>query len=205
MIIKYKKLRPTALVPVYAKPGDSGADLFADIDQPIIILPGKSAIIETNICFQIPECYEGQIRPKSGMAFIHDIEVSWGTDDSSFRGAIKVKLRNFGEREYVVNYGDKVAQIVFAGVIHADFIKGDLDETERGINGFGSTGYKYDNAEISKLMSALAGLSTDKTNEILNAIQEVKTDEAQHVYDNLQKLSEKPTYTVYNETGTVIQ
>lgn len=130
-------------VPVYATDGAVGADLKAALSEPAVCEPGRMVIIPTGVSMAIPEGVEGQVRPRSGLAFKHGISIvnAPGTIDSDFRGEIKVALINHGLEPFTVNPGDRIAQIVFAPVLRAVFeVTEKLKSTERGEDGFGSTG-----------------------------------------------------------------
>lgn len=132
-----------AIVPEYKTAGAAGADLYAFLNSPVTILPGKSAMIPTGLFFEIPKGYEVQIRPRSGLAAKNRVTVlnTPGTIDSDYRGEICIILINLGEKDFTVNNGDRIAQMVIAPVIQADFsIVNELSQTERGSGGFGSTG-----------------------------------------------------------------
>ena len=141
--IKYKK-EDGAIVPEYKTSGASGADVFAYLPGgPVVIKSGKTAMIPTGIFYEIPQGYEIQVRPRSGLAFKNGITVlnSPGTIDSDYRGELKILLINFGEEDFTINDKDRIAQIVIASVIQGDFsVTDDLSKTERGAGGFGSTG-----------------------------------------------------------------
>jgi dUTP pyrophosphatase len=133
------------LMPRYQFPGSSGADLCADIPpgREIIIQPGGYERIPTGLRLEIPDGYEAQVRPRSGLSLEHGITVlnTPGTIDSDYRGEIQVILANRGSRPFRVSRGTRIAQIVFAPVVQADFrIRQDLGRSERGEGGFGSTG-----------------------------------------------------------------
>ncbi|MFA6856455.1 MAG: dUTP diphosphatase [Treponema sp.] len=132
-----------ASLPVYKTAGAAGADICAFIQQPVTLAAGTSALIPTGLCFSIPQGYEVQVRPRSGLAARNGITVlnTPGTIDSDYRGEIKVILINLGRDPFVVHNGDRIAQIVVAPVIRGNFIRADiLEETVRGTGGFGSTG-----------------------------------------------------------------
>lgn len=142
--IKFK-LAKNAIIPRYANYGDSGMDLHST--ENVIIPPMGRKLIGTGIQVQIPLGFEGQIRSRSGLALKHGIFVlnSPGTIDSTYRGEIKVILQNMGDTDFEVKEGDRIAQIVFAQLIYlqTEFSYDEdyeLDETERGEGGFGSTG-----------------------------------------------------------------
>lgn len=129
--------------PVYGSALASGADIKAYIDSDIIIEPGETALISTGIRLQIPEGYECQIRPRSGLALKFAVTVlnTPGTIDADYRGEIKIILINHGKLPFTVHNDDRIAQLVFSPVIHAEFIqKEELTASNRGRNGFGSTG-----------------------------------------------------------------
>ena len=129
--------------PVYSSTLASGADIKAFIDEDIIIEPGETALIPTGIRLQIPEGYEGQVRPRSGLAMKYAVTVlnTPGTIDSDYRGEIKIILVNHGKTPYTVHRDDRIAQLVFSPIIQAEFIqKKELSASNRGRNGFGSTG-----------------------------------------------------------------
>lgn len=138
--IKIKKIADVK-TPSYAHKGDSGVDLYAAEDY--MLKPMERKLIATGIKIAVPCGYEAQIRPKSGLALEHGISHanSVGTIDSSYRGEIKVPLINFSDKNYKIEKGRKIGQIVFAKVEEAVFEEVDeLDETTRNDKGFGSTG-----------------------------------------------------------------
>lgn len=135
--------------PEYATDGSSGFDLRANLDSPITIHPNGVKIIPTGLYFEIPENFEIQVRPRSGLAAKNHVTVlnTPGTIDADYRGEIKVILINHGENGFVVNHGDRIAQAVVAAVTAKNFIKLNKvtninEDTERGSGGFGSTGVK---------------------------------------------------------------
>ena len=130
-------------LPEYATHAASGMDLSALIDQPLTILPFERILVPTGIHLSIPEGYEAEIRPRSGLANKFGVTLvnTPGTIDADYRGEIKVLLINFGREPFVVNNGDRIAQMVFRSVSRARLKVVDaLPETERGRGGFGSTG-----------------------------------------------------------------
>lgn len=132
-----------SLLPFYATEGAAGADVRAHMAQPVEIFPGKTAMLPTGLFFEIPEGYEIQVRPRSGLAAKNQITVlnTPGTIDSDYRGELKVLLINHGEKVFVVEPGMRIAQIVVAPVVRASFVlQESLAETERGVGGFGHTG-----------------------------------------------------------------
>lgn len=132
-----------ALAPEYSTKQAAGADLHAFLAESVTIKPLERVLIPTGIHMAIPEGYEVQIRPRSGLAAKHGITVlnTPGTIDSDYRGEVKVILVNLSNEPFTVNNGDRIAQMVFSKCEQASFsIVKDLDETERGSGGFGSTG-----------------------------------------------------------------
>jgi dUTP pyrophosphatase len=130
--------------PQYASITAAGADLIADIDSPYTLAPGQRVLISTGVAVAIPENYEGQVRPRSGLALKHGITVlnSPGTIDSDYRGIIQVILINLGELPYTIQPKERIAQLVIAPVVRACFVaSSQLSQTTRQNNGFGSTGH----------------------------------------------------------------
>ena len=128
--------------PHYASAQAAGADLFACIDSPTNLLPGQRLAVPTGVRLAIPEGYEGQVRPRSGLALKHGVTVlnAPGTIDSDYRGEVRVALVNHSETTYVIHPRDRIAQLVVAPVSRASFAQAILVESERGDGGFGSTG-----------------------------------------------------------------
>ncbi|MDR2017866.1 MAG: dUTP diphosphatase [Syntrophobacterales bacterium] len=132
-----------ARIPEYATHLSSGVDLRACLDEPFILSPADRALISTGIHVSIPEGYEAEIRPRSGMANKFGVTIvnTPGTIDADYRGEIKVILINLGKEPFVIKNGDRIAQMVFRSVARARFKAVDtLPETDRGKGGFGSTG-----------------------------------------------------------------
>ncbi|MBO5770004.1 MAG: dUTP diphosphatase [Spirochaetales bacterium] len=138
------KMEVGAQAPVYSTKEAAGADIRAFLpDGPITLLPGEFRMIPTGIRLEIPVGYEVQVRPRSGLAAKHGITVlnSPGTIDSDYRGEVKVILINHGKEEFIINSGDRIAQLVAARVEQALFqLSDELNDSERGEGGFGSTG-----------------------------------------------------------------
>jgi dUTP pyrophosphatase len=133
--------------PEYATEGSSGFDLRADLTEPLTIKPSKRAIVPTGLFFQIPDNFEIQIRPRSGLAAKNGVTVlnTPGTIDADYRGEIKIILINLGDEDFVINNGDRIAQAVIATVSAKNIISllktNEIStDTERGSGGFGSTG-----------------------------------------------------------------
>lgn len=130
-------------LPTYATPGAAGADVCAAVEGEVVLPPGGRVAVPTGLVVAVPEGYEMQVRPRSGLALHHGITVANapGTVDSDFRGELKVILVNLGDRPFVVRRGDRIAQLVVAPVVRAQFRKAEgLSTTARGEGGFGSTG-----------------------------------------------------------------
>lgn len=130
-------------LPAYSSEEAAGADLKAALENPIKIAPGERALIPTGIRMAIPEGYEGQVRPRSGLAIEHGITClnSPGTIDSDYRGEIKVILINHGPDTYTIYPGERIAQFIIAPVVRALFLGvSKLESSIRGSGGFGSTG-----------------------------------------------------------------
>ena len=138
-----KKLDSNVTLPIYKTEGASGMDLMAFIEKSIIIKPHTSEIVPTGLAFAFSENYEIQIRPRSGLAAKNNISVlnTPGTIDSDYRGEIKVIIYNHGDSNFVINDGERIAQMVLAPVIKMELEEtDDLPKTIRGVGGFGSTG-----------------------------------------------------------------
>ncbi|MCA1754817.1 MAG: dUTP diphosphatase [Spirochaeta sp.] len=130
------------LHPVYATEGAAGADLCAALSTPLVLAPGGRSLVPTGIRLSIPNGYEGQVRPRSGLALKHGVTVlnSPGTIDSDYRGEVGVILINHGSNEYTIHPGDRIAQLIIAPVVKGNFMASVVTETSRGSGGFGSTG-----------------------------------------------------------------
>lgn len=135
----------TQQIPEYATPQSAGMDLRANIDKPILLKSLDRALIPTGLHIALPEGYEAQIRPRSGLAIKHGITClnTPGTIDSDYRGDIGVELVNLSREDFVVKPGERIAQMIITNHEHVtwDVVK-ELDETERGEGGFGHTGTK---------------------------------------------------------------
>jgi dUTP pyrophosphatase len=129
--------------PAYASTGAAGIDLAAAVDQSLTLNPKHRALVPTGIAIALPEGYEGQVRPRSGLALKHGITVlnSPGTIDGDYRGEVQVILANLGTEPVTIRRGDRIAQLVVAPVTRVKIERvADLPESERGAGGFGSTG-----------------------------------------------------------------
>jgi dUTP pyrophosphatase len=132
-------------IPSYQTEQSAGADLYANISEAISINPFERILVPTGLFIELPINFEAQIRPRSGLAFKHGITVlnSPGTIDADYRGEIKVLLINLGQEEYNIQPGERIAQMVIASCLQADFqIESELSVTERGAGGYGHTGNK---------------------------------------------------------------
>ena len=141
--ILIKKLNKNSNIPEYKTDGSSGMDLMANIEKPIILHPGEKKLISTGITIAIPNEYEIQIRPRSGLAVKNGISVlnTPGTIDADYRGEIKVILINLSKQSFKINNNDRIAQMVLCPIIKAEFEEAqELPKTIRGTGGFGSTG-----------------------------------------------------------------
>ena len=141
--ILIKRLSKNITLPKYETEGSSGMDLAANIEKTVEIKPGKFAIIPTGLALSIPNNYEIQIRPRSGLAAKNQISVlnTPGTIDADYRGELKVILINLGEKKFKIENGLRIAQMVLCPVIKAVLEEvDDLEKTKRGSDGFGSTG-----------------------------------------------------------------
>jgi dUTP pyrophosphatase len=138
-----KKQRPDAILPRYMTAQAAGLDLSAALDEPITIAPGERVAVSTGLAFALPPGYEGQLRPRSGLAREHGVTLvnSPGTLDADFRGTVMVLVINHGDAAVQIAPGQRIAQLVIAPVVQAELVEvDDLSATERGTGGFGSTG-----------------------------------------------------------------
>jgi len=145
VLIKIQKAAPSVIIPQYESEGAAGLDLRAFIDSDITIAPFKREKIPTGLFLEIPEGYEAQVRPRSGLAIKSGITVlnSPGTIDSDYRGQLEVILINLGEQVVTIKNGDRIAQLVISPVVRAQILEVQaLSLSKRGSGGFGSTGDK---------------------------------------------------------------
>ena len=143
--ILIKKTSKEVITPKYKTDGSSGVDLSAFLDKEVVIKPNSSDLIPTGLQVAIPEEFEIQIRPRSGLAAKESIGVlnSPGTIDSDYRGELKIILFNHGKEDFIINNGDRIAQMVLVPIVKMEFEEVDnLPDTVRGQGGFGSTGKK---------------------------------------------------------------
>ncbi|CEI72192.1 MULTISPECIES: dUTP diphosphatase [Romboutsia] len=140
--LKIKKLHDDAIIPNFAHKGDAGMDLYS-IEE-VVIPASESRLIKTGISIALPKNTEAQVRPRSGLALKHSVTVlnTPGTIDEGYRGEIGVILINHGKEDFTVNKNMKIAQMVVKPIYDINILEvNDLDDTERGNGGFGSTGY----------------------------------------------------------------
>ena len=143
--ILIKRLSDNVVLPKYETEGSSGMDLAANIDHKIEIKPGKIALIPTGLAVSIPQNFEIQIRPRSGLAAKNQISVlnTPGTIDADYRGELKVILINLGTKNFIIDNGDRIAQMIVCPIVKAKIKEVKiLENTRRGSGGFGSTGSK---------------------------------------------------------------
>lgn len=141
-------LRENARTPTYMTTGAAGMDLYAALETPLVLPPGGRSLVPTGIALAIPPGYEGQVRPRSGLALRHGLTMlnSPGTIDCDYRGEIGLIVINHGQEPVTLEDGDRVAQLVIAPVIQVTLAKvDDLQGTDRGHGGFGHTGLKGKN------------------------------------------------------------
>jgi dUTP pyrophosphatase len=141
MTVGFKRIHPDAVLPAYAHASDAGMDLRSVED--VVVPRGGRALVHTGLVMALPPMHEGQVRPRSGLALKHGVTVlnTPGTIDAGYRGEVGVILANFGEADFAVKKGDKIAQLVVAPALQPSVEEIDVvDETDRGAGGFGSTG-----------------------------------------------------------------
>ncbi len=133
------------VLPAYETSGSAGMDIRANLQEPVKLLPLQRALIPTGLFIELPDNYEAQIRPRSGLAIKHGITClnSPGTIDSDYRGEIKIILVNISAEEHIIENGDRIAQLIIQPVMKAEWIEVKiLNESKRGVGGFGHTGKK---------------------------------------------------------------
>jgi dUTP pyrophosphatase len=132
-------------LPQYETEGASGMDIRASVTEPVLLRPGEIQLIPTGLIVSIPPGFEGQIRPRSGLALNHGIGMvnSPGTIDSDYRGEIGIILINWGRKPFTIRRGDRIAQMIIGKAYRADIIRADeIDQTPRGEGGFGHSGMR---------------------------------------------------------------
>ncbi len=142
--IEWKRLSPLARIPAYQTSLAAGMDVHAAITEPMLLEPNRVVLVPTGFALAIPEGFEAQVRPRSGLSTKHGVTVpnAPGTIDADYRGEVMVALINLSRADFTVEPGMRVAQLVFAPVARADITEvSELSPTERGTGGFGSTGH----------------------------------------------------------------
>ena len=140
MHIRAKKLHPDAVLPSYAHGSQEDAGMDLRSVERVVLSPGVPQGVPTGIAIELPPGYEAQVRPRSGMALKHAISCNFGTIDPGYRGEIRVVMFNLGKADYVVEKGDRIAQLVIAQYTGVEWQEAELSESERGAGGFGSSG-----------------------------------------------------------------
>jgi dUTP pyrophosphatase len=143
--VYFKKVNPKieTSLPEYQTKDSAGMDISSASLKAVLIHPGETKLIPTNLILEIPQGYEGQIRPRSGLALKHNVTVlnSPGTVDSDYRGEVKVLLINHGKEDFEVKFGDRIAQLIISKCEKAELLPSEnLSDTKRGSGGYGSTG-----------------------------------------------------------------
>src|SRR5690554_4676026 len=131
-------------LPAYETPSSAGMDLRAALSEPLVLQPGQRFLIPTGLQMALPHGFEAQVRPRSGLAIKHGITMlnSPGTIDADYRGEVKVIAINHGSESFEIKHGDRIAQLVIAPVVQVQVVLSEnLDQTDRGEGGFGSTGH----------------------------------------------------------------
>ena len=141
--VQVRRTRSDAKLPCYMSAAAAGADLSAAIDAPLVLAAGDRRAVDTGLAMAIAPGFEGQVRPRSGLAIKQGLTVvnAPGTIDSDYRGEVKVLLVNLGREAVTIEPGQRIAQLIIAPVVQAEFVETEtLSDTERGSGGFGSTG-----------------------------------------------------------------
>ena len=147
-VLRVKKLREDAILPAYMTEHAAGMDLHAALDEPLVVAPGERALVPTGLALEIPPGFEGQVRPRSGLALKKGISLpnSPGTIDADYRGELGVIVINLGADAVTFEPGDRIAQLIIAPVERVSLLEViDLEETRRSAGGFGHTGFGRDN------------------------------------------------------------
>lgn len=165
--VKIKRIE-NGKIPEYKTEGSSGADCYARIDKPVVIKARKFATIPLGFAVEIPEGYEMQIRPRSGLARKNGIEAVLGTIDSDYRGEVGAIIFNDSDFDFVVKNEDRIAQAVIAPVIKANWIETEeLSETKRGEGGFGSTGIRAGETKVEKFYEPFKASDFEKVKALI--------------------------------------
>lgn len=147
-VLRVKKLREDAILPAYMTEHAAGMDLHAALDEPLVVAPGERALVPTGLALEIPPGFEGQVRPRSGLALKKGISLpnSPGTIDADYRGELGVIVINLGADAVTFEAGDRIAQLIIAPVERVSLLEViDLEETRRSAGGFGHTGFGREN------------------------------------------------------------
>ncbi|MCK4537068.1 MAG: dUTP diphosphatase [Desulfuromonadales bacterium] len=143
-ILRVKKLRENAILPAYMTEHAAGMDLHAALDEPLVVAPGERILVPTGLALEIPPGFEGQVRPRSGLALKKGISLpnSPGTIDADYRGEVGIIIINLGSEPATFEAGDRIAQLIIAPVERVSLLEVvDLEETPRNSGGFGHTGF----------------------------------------------------------------
>jgi len=143
VVVRFRRVRAGAVVPAYMTAGAAGMDLSSAEEAPVTIGAGERVAVATGLALELPDGFEGQVRPRSGLARKHGVTLTNapGTIDSDYRGEVTVLLVNLGREAHTIAPGDRIAQLVIAPVTRATLIEvSDLSDTKRGAGGFGHTG-----------------------------------------------------------------
>ena len=142
MTIKIKRLVQDAKLPQYANENDAGMDFFSNEEH--LLKPGERKAVSTGISMAIPAGFVGLIRDKSGIAFKHGLKTMAGVVDSGYRGEVKIVIKNLSDKDYLIEKGNKIAQMLIQPIVQKELLEvTDLDDTQRGEGGFGSSGLKF--------------------------------------------------------------
>ena len=140
MKVRIKKLHPDAILPSYAHGPDEDAAMDLCALERTVLTPGAALGVPTGIAIELPRGHEAQVRPRSGLALKHSITVNFGTIDPGYRGEIRVVMFNLGQSGYIVEKGDRIAQLVIGRYEAIEWEEGELGDSARGAGGFGSSG-----------------------------------------------------------------
>ena len=140
MNIRIKKLHPEAILPSYAHGPEEDAGLDLRSVGRVVLEPGIAQAVSTGLAIELPPGYEAQVRPRSGLGLKHSLTVNFGTIDPGYRGEIRVVMFNLGCAEYIIEKGDRIAQLIVARYEAIQWQEGELGESARGAGGFGSSG-----------------------------------------------------------------
>ncbi|HLH44983.1 MAG TPA: dUTP diphosphatase [Bryobacteraceae bacterium] len=140
MNIRIKRLHPDARLPAYAHGSEEDAGLDLRAIERVVLEPGVAQAVPTGLAIELPPGYEAQVRPRSGLALKHSLTVNFGTIDPGYRGEIRVVMFNLGRNDYVVEKGDRIAQLVIGRYESVQWEEGELGDSGRGAGGFGSSG-----------------------------------------------------------------